>query len=70
MHKGFYLEEYKLWLFVPVMGTALYDFDHTAFDSVNNAVCVVYSAAPISRQIAAQPLWLSDSFIPVSVNIF
>ena len=45
-------------------------FFFIVFDnSVNNAIVLVNSAAPISRQIIFQRLRLSDSFVAISVDV-
>lgn len=35
-------------LFVSVMGAALDDFDHLSVDAVDDAICVIDPAAPVS----------------------
>ena len=56
-------------LFVPIMCSALNNFNPAALNTINNTVVLVYMSTPIPFQISSKWLWLANSGIAVSVNI-
>ena len=57
-------------LFIPIMRTALNNFNLIIFNAVNYTIAFVYMPVPISLQISGKRFRFADSRITVPVNIF